>query len=132
MNLSRAFLSGIIVWTAIFLAFTIMSFIPALKNAETVQTYIVYLLLMPILFGALTFYYKKGQSNNGFQVGLIIILTCLLLDALITVPLVIIPHGGDYISFFINPLIAFMGLEILLLSFGYWATQVKRKVVVIN
>lgn len=132
MNLSRAFLSGIIVWIAIFLAFTIMSFIPTLKGAETIQTFVVYLLLIPILFLGLNFYYKKGQSNNGFQVGLIIILTCLLLDALITVPFVIIPHGGDYTSFFINPLFVFMGLEILLISFGYWTTKVKREVAVIN
>lgn len=125
MNLSRAFLTGTMVWVAIFSVFTILSFIPSLHDAETLQTIIVYLFLIPILYYGLTFYYKKGKTNNGFQLGLIIIVTCLILDALITLPLVIIPHGGDYMSFFTSPLLLIMGLEILAITFLFWSNKQK-------
>lgn len=115
----RALQSGIIVWVLIFLTFTLMSFLPIIKDSTDVQNVIVLLMIIPFVMIASTFYYKKGTETNGIYLGLIIVITCLILDAIITLPLVIIPKGGTYASFFIEPGLAVMGAEIFIVSFLY-------------
>jgi hypothetical protein len=45
-------------------------------------------------------YYKSKDKINGFLLGLFIVITGIVLDLMITVPLFIIPSGGTYISYF--------------------------------
>jgi len=125
MKIIRAILSGTIIWVLIFISFTIMSFIPVIKNSELQQNLILYVILIPIVIFGSKFYYKKEQNTNGFIIGFIMAVTGLLLDTLITVPYVIIPHNGTYTSFFINPLLWITIIEFILISYFYWKMKVK-------
>ena len=49
------------------------------------------------------FYFKKVAESNSFFLGLYMFSMAFILDALITVPLLIIPSGGSYSSFFSDP-----------------------------
>ncbi len=120
----RAILAGIIVWIFIFITFSIMSSIPIIKDSEIQQNLIIYILLFPYVLFGIRFYYKKEQQTNGFIIGLIMAFTSIILDALITVPLVIIPHGGSYASFFSSPFLGVTFILFLGIVFFYWKLKV--------
>jgi hypothetical protein len=66
-----------------------------------------YIALAVIAYLAALFYFKgrkvKANAVEGLKAGIVMLLTGILLDAAITVPLWIIPQGGSYFSFFLNP-----------------------------
>lgn len=125
MKVARTITSGAMIWVLIFITFTIMSFIPVVKNSEIQQNLILYILLIPIVIFGAKFYYKKGDKTNGLIIGGTMAVIGLLLDALITVPFVIIPHSGSYVSFFINPLLWITTIEFILITYFYWKIKVK-------
>ena len=47
-------------------------------------------------------YYKKDIATHGFKVGQVFLLTAAFLDAVITVPLFVIPNGGNHYAFFVD------------------------------
>lgn len=124
MNISRAILSGVIVWVMIFTYFILVSFIPQIKDSELIQHLLLWFILIPILVFGLNFYHKKEPKSNQLLIGVFIIVTCLILDAIITIPLTIIPYGGSYASFFMNPFLWIIIVEMLIITF------VKSKIMV--
>ena len=125
MKVGRAIASGAMIWVFIFITFTIMSFIPAVKDSEIQQNLILYVVLIPIVIFGAKFYYKKGDKTNGLIIGGIMSVIGLLLDATITVPFVIIPQHGSYTSFFLNPLLWTTTIEFILITYFYWKMKVK-------
>lgn len=55
--------------------------------------------------GAAKFYYLKNYKMSGLKLGIIMSVTALLLDVIITVPFVEIPNGRSYESFFTSPIL---------------------------
>ena len=127
MTLFRNITAGAILWSLIFLSFTIMEFIPTLKEATELQNGIILLLLVPFLLLSLKYFYRREDRSHGLRFGLVTIITSLSLDALITVPLVIMPKGGSYRTFFTDPGLVVMGMVIFLVSFLYWRFRIKEK-----
>ena len=127
MKLIRAVVSGLIIWTLIFIVFTVMSFIPVIKDSEIQQNMLLWVCLIPITILGVQFYYKKEKKTNGIFIGLIIVAMSLILDASITVPYVIIPKGGSYYEFFTSPLLWITGAEIIIVSFLYWKNKIKEQ-----
>lgn len=125
MKLGRTLAAGTMVWVLIFITFTIMSFIPIVKDSELQQNLILYVLLIPVVILGTKFYYKKGAATHGLLLGVVMSVIGLIFDALISVPYVIIPHGGSYESFFINPLLLITSIEYILIVFLYWKMKVK-------
>jgi len=125
MKIQRAILSGAIIWILIFISFAIMDFVPVIKDSELQKTLILYVLLIPIVLFGVKFYYKKGSKTSGILLGIVVAITGLTLDAIITVPVVIIPHGGDYMSFYLDPLLWGIIIEFILITYLYWKTKVK-------
>ena len=126
MKVVRVIVSGVLIWALIFIAFTLMSFIPLIKESELQQNLILYILLVPIVFLGATFYYKKGSKTNGFFVGVVMTIIGLIIDTFITVPFVIIPQHGTYSSFFINPLLWITSIEFILIVYFYWKMKVRK------
>ncbi|MEQ8712215.1 MAG: DUF5367 family protein, partial [Cyclobacteriaceae bacterium] len=62
---------------------------------------------------------------HGLKVGAIVLLTLILLDALITVPYLIIPYGGSYREFFSAISFWLIAVECLLIIYLYWRSNVK-------
>lgn len=124
MNKIRAVLTGALVWLFIFIAFICVGYVPIIKDSLNMQALIVAILLIPFaLFGA-SMYYKNGNKDKGLNLGIIMVITGLTLDALITVPFVEIPNGGSYQSFYTYPLLwLLVGVNLTTVYF-YWKLKI--------
>ncbi|HOX82834.1 MAG TPA: DUF5367 family protein [Chryseolinea sp.] len=127
MKIRSAILSGSIVWILVLIVFTLLSFIPGIKDSEIQQEFLIGILIIPMsLFGA-ALYYRNVSNVNGFKLGLVMVSTALLLDAFITVPVVEIPYNASsYRTFFTNPLLWILVLENVIVVYLYWRLKVKR------
>jgi hypothetical protein len=125
MNKIRAVLTGSLVWIFVFIAFIVLGFVPIIKDSMDQQSLIVGILIIPFaLFGA-SIYYRNGNKDNGLIVGIIMAITALLLDALITVPFVYIPNGGSYHSFYTYPQLWLLVVVNLTTVYFYWKLKIK-------
>jgi len=121
-------ISSIIVWIIGISAFVASYFVPVMENPELQANWVLSMALIPAaLFGA-HIYYRKGHNTNGFVLGMGMFLIAMLLDALITVPFLIIPYGGNYISFFTDPGFWLIAVEYISVVAAYWQIEkaVKR------
>jgi len=130
MKIGRAILLGSMVWLFVITTFTVLSFIPGIKESEIQQGLVLGILLIPFASLGAAFYYKKGDNTNGFKLALVMVSTALLLDVLITVPLVEIPYNGSsYTIFFTNPLLWILVLENVAVVYFYWRLKVRPSTV---
>lgn len=125
MNYLRAVLSGVILWISVAATFFILEHTPILKDSIPIQTAIICLFIIFYSSIGASFYYKKAISATGFQVGIIMSLTAILLDALLFVPLVEIPKGSSYLEFFSNPLLWILAVLNIATVYLYWKTKLK-------
>lgn len=125
LNVKRASLSAVIVWTLGVAAFVTSYFIPVMNDPDAQANFVLSVALIPAtIFGA-RFYYHKGFGTNGFLVGGYMFLLTILLDACITVPVFIIPAGGNHLTFFGDPEFWLIGLEYICVVAFYWTIQYK-------
>jgi hypothetical protein len=125
MQVKRAMISAAIIW-AIGVAAYILSFIvKILENPELQANIVLTLVLIPSVILGAKYYYKNGADTYGFKLGVFMFLVTICFDALITVPVFIIPGGGSHLSFFGNPWFWFIGLEYILLVGIYAAFRIK-------
>jgi len=120
MNYLRAVLSGAIGWLCLVITFYILENIPLFKQSLTAQGIIAAFSIVFYAWFAAWFYYKKAEKKWGLQVGIVITATALLLDVLITVPLIEIPKGSSYPLFFNNPLLWILAVLNVITVFVYW------------
>lgn len=125
MNYFRAILSGIIVWMCVIITFTVLSYIPGIKDSFILQTIVVGIVIIAYARLAAMFYYKKNVNDHGLKVGLVLSATALVLDALITVPFFEIPKGSDYVSFFSSPALWLLVSINLITVYFYWRKRVR-------
>jgi hypothetical protein len=105
MNYPRAFLAGVIAWLCVVITFYVLEHIPFLKKTTTAQAFIATFTIIFYAWFAAWLYYKKAAKKSGLQAGIVITGTALILDVLVTVPLIEIPKGSSYQAFFSNPLL---------------------------
>ena len=116
MKYLRAILVGALLWTLIFVEWSIMVFVPVLKDMVQVQWFIHFLLLIPIVIYGVNYYFKSAHKINGYLLGAIMLATIVFLDAIISVPLFMAPKGMSHQEFFIQlPMIIAMA-EIVVIS----------------
>jgi len=101
MKFLRALGIGILFWIIIFIEISITMIGLGLND---LTTYIIhYIVIIPIAFFCAWLYYKgerESKRTNGFLVGLLFVVVGIILDLIITVPLFIIPAGGNYSTYF--------------------------------
>ena len=125
MHFLRGMLSGLFVWTCVSLSFYVLEQIPSVKDSFSAQALIVVICISLYAFLGAQFYYKKGYQTNGMLVGSIMSGTALLLDMLITVPLVEIPNGSSYQSFLSSSILWILVLVTVLTVYFYWKKKIK-------
>lgn len=126
MNNSRAILSGALTWLFVAIAFSVLGYIPVIKDSLNQQTLIIAVLIVPFAILGASVYYRNGNKGNGVIIGLIMVATALVLDALITVPFIEMPKGGSYKSFYAYPLLWLLVLVNIATVYFYWRLKVKR------
>ena len=125
MKTTRAILSGIVVWVLGVGIFTLSDFLVVLPDATWQQNGALSLFLIPFAILGAAIYYKKEHNTHGLIVGAIMVITALVLDAVFTIPFVIIPDGGSYSSFFSSTFTWIIALEYMMIVFIYWVIKVK-------
>lgn len=95
-------------------------FVPFMSDPETQANLVLAIAIIPAAMLGARFYYRRGHETNGFVLGAAMFFIAMVLDALITVPVFIIPAGGDHISFFTDPGFWLIGVEYVLAVASYW------------
>jgi len=124
MKTKRAILLGIAIWIIAVLFYSISYYVPLLENADEQANVMLFIVVMPLVWFASSFYYKKDNETHGLKVGQTMLLTSVALDALITVPFFIIPNGGSHYSFFTSLRFWIIAFEFLLVAVLYWYARV--------
>lgn len=120
MKIKRAIYLGIIIWMIGVLFFTISQYVPIIENADTQANIVLFVVVMPLVWYASNLYYKKDHKTHGYKVGQTFLLTAVVLDAFITVPLFVIPYGGNHFSFFTSFGFWMIAFEFLLVAIIYY------------
>ena len=126
MNTIRAISTGALIWLLVFSTFIILSYVPAIKDSLSQQTLIAAIFIIPFALLGASVFYKNGNRINGVISGTIMSLTAIILDTLITVPLVEIPKGGSYESFFTFPLFWLLVAVNMATIYFYWMLKIRR------
>jgi hypothetical protein len=127
MKTGRAILSGAVIWMLVLILFGVMDAVPVTHHSPLLQALMVCVLMIPFSLLGARIYYRTGNRSSGLSVGFVMVGTALLLDALITVPLVEQPyHNTDHHQFFTNPLLWILVLEDLLVIWLYYKMKIER------
>jgi len=132
MKTLRAIAIGTGIWSLGVGAFVLSFFIPLIENAEKQANLILFLVVAPLVWFGSRMYYKSEQKTHGLLVGLVFLATAGLLDALITIPFLVIPNGGSYYQFFTDVGFWVIALEFLLVTTLYYRTRISAKTLRIN
>jgi FtsH-binding integral membrane protein len=132
MKTTRAILLGIAIWIIAILFYSISYAIPILENPDTQANVVLFIVVMPLVWFACSIYYKKDNKTNGLKVGQTMLLTAVALDALITVPLFVMPQGGNHLSFFTSIGFWIIAFEFVIVASLYWFARVYSKRSIFN
>lgn len=103
MNIKRAFFAAVIVWTMGVGAYTASYLFDFMENPELQANIVLTLAVIPSALLGAFIYYKRGHQTHGLRLGAFMFIVAMILDAIITVPLFIMPAGGNHLTFFTDP-----------------------------
>ncbi len=132
MKTVRAIGIGVAIWALGVSAYTLSFFIPVLDNPEQQANTVLFIVVLPLVWFGSKWYYNKERNTHGYWVGQTFFLTAAALDALITVPLLVLPNGGSYYAFFTDPGFWIIGLEFMATAVLYWYSKVYTKTQKVN
>jgi hypothetical protein len=129
MNHVRAIGIGILIWIVGVSVYNLSFYLSILEDAQQQANMLLFLVVIPLVWFGAKQYYKKDSDTHGYWVGQTFFLTATALDALITVPVFIIPNGGSYYQFFTDLGFWLIGFEFLTITVLYWyiKTATKKK-----
>lgn len=127
MKTKRAILLSISIWIIAVLFYSISYAIPIIEDLDTQANIVLFVVVMPLVRFASSLYYKVDNKTHGLLVGQTMLLTAVTLDALITVPIFIIPNGGSHFSFFTSIGFWIIAFEFLIVASFYWYAMVYSK-----
>ena len=116
-------ISAVIVWALGVSAFVASYFVPLMSDPDLQANWVLSLVLIPSAMLGTHIYYRKGHKTNGFALGASMFLVTMVLDALITVPVFIMPYGGDHISFFSDLGFWLLAVEYISVVAAYWQIE---------
>lgn len=120
LQLKSVLLASIIVYIIGVTAFVTSYYVPILSDPDFQANLVLSIAVVPAAMLGAWYYYRKGNQTNGLLLGACMFLVAMILDALITVPLFIIPVGGDHLSFFTDPGFWVIALIYILSVTVYW------------
>ncbi|MEM6632074.1 MAG: DUF5367 family protein [Bacteroidota bacterium] len=120
LNVKSASIAGSIAYLLGVSAFLGSFFVPIMSDPEVQANLVLGIAIIPASMLGARYYYRKRYETHGFILGASMFVVTIMLDALITVPLFVIPAGGNHISFFTDPGFWLIGLEYILTVVIYW------------
>lgn len=125
MNSIKAIIIAVLMWVVGVTFFSLSFAMPYLSDVELQANLTLAIILIPTVWIGTHQYYRWADHLHGLQVGGIIVLTLISMDALLTVPLFIIPFGGSYQEFFGSASFWLIAMECLLVVYLYWKLNIK-------
>ncbi len=125
MKSIKAIIIAIFIWIVGVSFYTLSFYLPILENVEFQANLTLAITMIPNVWMGMYLYYRWGSNMHGLKVGAIVLLTLILLDALITVPYLIIPYGGSYWEFFSAISFWLIAVECLMIIYLYWRLNIK-------
>lgn len=123
INIKSVIVSASIVWTLAVIAFVASYFLPVMSDPDLQANWVLSVALIPSALIGAHIYYRKGHKTNGFILGASMFLVAMIFDAIITVPFLIIPYGGNYMTFFTDPGFWLIAVEYVSVVAGYWQLE---------
>lgn len=120
LNVPNAAISAVIIYVLGITAFISSFFLPILSDENFQANLALMIAIVPAALLGAHLYYGKGFQTNGFLLGVFLFLITMLLDALITVPLFVIPNGGNHLTFFSDPGFWLIAGEYIIAVASYW------------
>lgn len=128
MKTIKAILIGVGIWLLAVSFYTLSFQFQILEDPQQQANMVLLTALLPLVWLGTHLYYKIEQNTHGVLLGLVFFLVAGLLDAIITVPLFIIPNGGSHYEFFTDPGFWFIGFLMTLTAVVYYYIKVNPKV----
>lgn len=119
MKTFRAIVIGMGIWGLGVAAFISSFSIPVMEDVEQQANLVLFFTVLPLVWFGAKHYYRKEQKTRGIWVGLIFFLVAAILDALVTVPFLVIPNGGSHYEFFTDTSFWLIGLEFVSVAVAY-------------
>ena len=100
MQTAKAIIIGAIMWILGASIYSASYYIQILDNTELQAMILLALAVVPIAWVGASYFFRREPDANSLVTAIWMVGTATVLDAAITVPFVIIPHGGNYLEFF--------------------------------
>ena len=127
MKITRAILIGTAIWILGVSFYSLSFFVNLMEDAQQQANLVLFIIVMPLVWLGSKLYYKKDHNTHGYIIGQTFFLVAAALDALITVPLLVIPNGGSHYEFFTDLGFWLIGLEFIATATVYWYAKVYTK-----
>ncbi len=119
-NIKRGILTGVLLWALIFFEVSILMFGFKL---EGLSYYIIHYVLLAVLASISAMIYFKGKkikrsAKEGFYLGILLVVTAVVLDSVITIPLFVKSY-----SFFLDPYLVAGLIETVIVSTIFGAVK---------
>jgi len=128
LNLKYVIISSVIVYVLGILAFVGSYFAPIMENPDLQANIVLMAAIIPAAYLGAYLYYRRGYTTHGVVLGAAMFSSAIVLDAIITVPVFIIPNGGNHLSFFGDPGFWLIGFEYVAVVATYWQLKVAKQV----
>lgn len=132
MKTIRAILVGVVIWILGVSAYTVSFYLPIIEDAELQANLVLLLSIIPLVWFGSVAYYKKEKATHGFLVGLVFLAVSGILDALITVPVFMVPQGINHYEFFTAPGFWLIALVFVSTTVLYYRLRVANKTVILK
>ena len=127
MKTKRAILTGVVIWIVAILFYSLSGYLTFLETIENLPNTVLFIVIIPLVWFGSAYYYKSNSKVHGYKVGQAMLLTAVALDAIITVPLFIIPNGGSYYTFFTDIGFWIIAFEFIAIAVLYYYIKVYPK-----
>ena len=127
LNLKHAIISSLVVYVLGILAFVGSYFVPVMEDPELQANIVLMAVIIPAAYLGAYLYYRRGNSTHGFVLGSVMFSSAIVLDAIITVPVFIIPNGGNHLTFFGDPGFWLIGFVYVAVVAAFWKLKVVKQ-----
>lgn len=124
MKTIKAILIGMGIWFLAVCFYTLSYQFQIMEDPDQQANIVLFTVVMPLVWLGSYIYYKTGSTSHGYLVGQTFLLVAAFLDAVITVPLFIIPNGGNHYSFFTDIGFWIIAFEMLGVAVLYYYLRV--------
>ena len=127
LNLKHAIISSLVVYVVGLLAFVGSYFVPIMEDLDLQANIVLMAAIIPAAYLGAYLYYRRGYTTPGFVLGSVLFSSAIVLDAIITVPVFIIPNGGNHLTFFGDPGFWLIGFEYVAVVAAYRKLKVAKQ-----